>query len=83
MTVMSEGDVLDRARHNFQAKNLRQDRAWCLDTAPSRRTLLILSDKERAEFVEHARYELQHKPRLAAAIAAPSVATHTQTQRQG
>jgi hypothetical protein len=80
---MIEGDVLERARHNFQARNPRQDRAWCLDSAPVRRTLLILSDRERAEFVEHARYELEAKLRRAAAIAAPIAATHTQTQRQG
>jgi hypothetical protein len=53
-----EREVLRRARQNFQARNGREDRAWNRYGAQGGRVLLILSDRERSEFLDHARYEL-------------------------
>jgi hypothetical protein len=54
-----EREVLRRARQNFQARNGREDRAWNRYGAQGGRTLFILSDRERSEFIEQARFELQ------------------------
>jgi hypothetical protein len=55
---MTECEVLGRARQNFEARNRRGDRTWSPD-AEQGRYRLVLSDTERAEFIDYARYELE------------------------
>jgi hypothetical protein len=82
VNATDEREVLGRALLNFQARNGREDRAWSRDGAQPGRTLLILSDRERAEFIEHARYELQVKLRRAVPVTSGGVG-NLQRQSQG
>ncbi len=47
------------ARQNFEARNTRRDRAWSKDQVHGRLPALVLSDQERSEFMEQARYQLK------------------------
>lgn len=82
MDAMIERDVLGRARQNFQARNRREDRAWNKESAQAGRVLLILSDRERSEFVDHARYQLEVELRSAVATT-QNRAGDAQVQLQG
>jgi hypothetical protein len=81
--AMVEADVLGRAIQNFQARNGRADRAWSVNNAHDERPILILSEVERAEFMEHARHELEVELRSAVAISFANRAVAAQIQSQG
>ena len=66
MDATLERKVLGRARQNFQARNRREDRAWDGDGAQAA-GVWILSDGERSEFINHARYQLGVERRRAVA----------------
>ena len=65
MSEPTEADVQARAKRNFVAKN-HDDRAW--DVAFTQRearqghSVLCLSEHERSEYLEQARYELRKQP---------------------
>jgi hypothetical protein len=58
LTAADRREVLGRALQNPQARNQGEDRAWDGDEFQAGRVVLILSHRERSEFIEHARYEL-------------------------
>jgi hypothetical protein len=49
------------ARQNFEARNTRRDRAWSKDQVGCEPRALVLSERERAEFIEQARFELESR----------------------
>jgi hypothetical protein len=51
------------AMRNFEAKNIRRDRAWSRDQAKSDSPVYVLSERERSEFIEQARYEVEMRAR--------------------
>jgi hypothetical protein len=57
--LSSELDLELVAKQNFEARNVRGDRAWSRDQARGGRPVYVLSERERAEFIEQARYQLE------------------------
>ena len=54
----SEFDIEAVAIRNFEAKNVRGDRAWSLDRMDPDRPALVLTERERLEFIEQARHQI-------------------------
>ncbi|MBM0206080.1 hypothetical protein JNW90_32260 [Micromonospora sp. STR1s_5] len=52
-------DIEAVAIRNFEAKNVRGDRAWSRDRMDPGRPALVLSERERSEFIEQAHYQTQ------------------------
>ena len=61
----TEAEVLARAKRTFVAKN-HDDRAWDLAfterEAREGHSVMCLSEQERQEYLEQARYELRSRP---------------------
>ncbi len=49
------------ARQNFEARNTRRDRAWSKDQVGGNPRALVLTESERAEFIEQARFQLESR----------------------
>ena len=64
--VSGESDVEAVAIRNFEARHFRGDRAWSKDRINPRRPALVLSERERAEFIEQARHQLARGERKTA-----------------
>ena len=54
-----EPDVEAVAMRNFEARNPRGDRAWRRDHGSPEGAVFPLSERERAEFIEQARHEIE------------------------
>jgi hypothetical protein len=59
--ILSELIIELLAMRNFEARNVRRDRAWSRDQIESGSPALLLSELERSEFIEQARYQLQKR----------------------
>jgi hypothetical protein len=59
-TAPASTDIEAAAIRNFEARNGRGDRAWSTDRIDPERPALVLSARERREFMEQARHETEH-----------------------
>ena len=59
----SQRDIEAVAMRNFEARNHRRDRAWSRAQGKSDRPVYVLSERERSEFIEQARYEVEMRAR--------------------
>jgi hypothetical protein len=57
----NEFEIEAAAIRNFKEKNVRGDRAWSQDRMDPSRPALVLSERERLEFIEQARHEIELK----------------------
>jgi hypothetical protein len=57
VTASADIDVETIAIRNFEARNGRGDRAWSQDRMDPCRPALVLSERERREFIEQARHQ--------------------------
>ena len=56
---LSERDIEAVAMRNFEARNTRRDRAWSRTQGDGCPPALPLSERERLEFIEYARHQLE------------------------
>jgi hypothetical protein len=55
-----EPEIEAVAMRNFEARNVRRDRAWSRDQARiADHPVCILSDRERLEFIEQAKHQFE------------------------
>ncbi len=60
---LSERDIEAVAMQNFEARNTRRDRAWSRTQGDGCPPALPLSERERLEFIEYARHQLESEAR--------------------
>jgi hypothetical protein len=65
MPLQSDFSIEAVAIRNFEARNIRGDRVWSPDRIDPRRPALVLSERERLEFIEQARHQIEQSARRA------------------
>jgi hypothetical protein len=67
----SQRDIEAVAMRNFEARNPRRDRAWSRSQGDSDCPVYVLSERERSEFIEQARYEVETRARRSRTRSGP------------